>query len=373
MARVLVVDDDPIVLKSIVRVLQGAGHEVCAESLGRHCLESAHAQPFDAALVDYKLPEMDGLEVLQHLRDIQPRCVRMLMTGELALPLVVAAVNVGKVSRVIEKPFEANALVETISEAVYSQRRMQSMLQTEHSSGATQERRQLKEALDGGAFRLALQPIVQAKSHEVYGYEMLLRSTHPVLDGPAPVLAAAERHGMLRELGGVIVARAAEWLMRLPPDTRLFLNLHPQELIDSASLCTRMEVLQMWSNRIVLEITERANMSKNFSWESALERVKQMGFQIAVDDLGSGYAALSMLAELQPHFLKIDMSIVRHVDTDVHKRRLVDLLCHFAEATESKVVAEGVETQAEAEALTESGVELLQGFYFGEPQMGPKS
>jgi EAL domain-containing protein (putative c-di-GMP-specific phosphodiesterase class I) len=134
-----------------------------------------------------------------------------------------------------------------------------------------------------------------------------------------------------------------------------------------------MEVLQMWSNRIVLEITERANMSKNFSWESALERVKQMGFQIAVDDLGSGYAALSMLAELQPHFLKIDMSIVRHVDTDVHKRRLVDLLCHFAEATESKVVAEGVETQAEAEALTESGVELLQGFYFGEPQMGPKS
>ena len=93
-----------MVLKSIERVLSSAGHEIYTETRGDSSLDAAVTQPFDAELVDYKLPGIDGLEVLQRLREIQPRCVRMLMTGELVLPLVVTAVNVGKVSRVIEKP-----------------------------------------------------------------------------------------------------------------------------------------------------------------------------------------------------------------------------------------------------------------------------
>ena len=368
MARVLVVDDDPLVLNSVVRVLRGAGHEVHAETHGEASLDVAGRQPFDAAIVDYKLQTMTGLEVLQKLRDIQPRCVRMLMTGELVLPLVVTAVNVGKVSRVIEKPFSANLLVETLADAVDGQRRLTEMLQNDTSPTSVKERRMLTDCIRGGDLRLAIQPIISAGSGEIYGYEMLLRSTHPTLTGPKEVLDAAEQHGMIRELGNVVVARAAEWLMRLPQEIRLFLNVHPGELSDPASLCTRLEVLQMWAPRVVLEITERSRMAPSFSWERALERVKQMGFGIAVDDLGSGYSALSMLAELQPDFLKVDMSIVRDVDTDTHKRRLVDLLCSFAEATDSRVVAEGVETEAEAQALRDAGVQMLQGFLFGMPE-----
>lgn len=369
MARVLVVDDDERVLKSVERVLSSAGHQVQTEARGSLSLDMATSQPFDVALVDYKLQEMDGLEVLQRLREIQPRCVRMLMTGELVLPLVVTAVNVGKVSRVIEKPFDANTLVETVREALSNHNRLTSMLQSQRSEGSAQERRHLTEVLNGSGLRLAIQPIVRTSTNTVFGYEMLLRSSHPTLDGPAPVLAAAERHGMLRELGSVVVARSAEWLMKLPDTTRIFLNLHPHELIDATALSTRMEVLQFWSDRVVLEITERSEVGANFSWSGALERVKEMGFQIAVDDLGSGYAALSMLAELQPHFMKVDMSIVRNVNKDDHKRRLVDLLCSFAEATGSEVVAEGVETKEEAAALSEAGVDLMQGYLYGEPQL----
>jgi len=368
-ARVLVVDDDEQVLRSIERVLTSAGHHVTTDTRGNTCLDSAASQPFDVALVDYKLPNMDGLEVLQRLREIQPRCVRMLMTGELVLPLVVTAVNVGKVSRVIEKPFDANTLVETVVEALSNHERLTSMLQNQRGEGSAQERRQLNEVLSGSGLNLAIQPIIRASTSKIFGYEMLLRSNHPTLDGPGPVLAAAERHGMLRELGSVVVARAAEWLMRLPDDTRIFMNLHPQELVDATALSTRMEVLQLWSERVVLEITERSEVGQNFSWEAALERVKAMGFQIAVDDLGSGYAALSMLAELQPHFMKVDMSIVRNVHEDDHKRRLVDLLCSFAEATGSEMVAEGVETEEEATALAEAGVDLLQGYLYGEPRL----
>jgi EAL domain-containing protein (putative c-di-GMP-specific phosphodiesterase class I)/CheY-like chemotaxis protein len=366
-ARVLVVDDDTAVLNSVIRVLQGAGHEVHGETHGAASLDIAGRQPFDAAIVDYKLNQMSGLDVLQKLRDIQPRCVRMLMTGELVLPLVVTAVNVGKVSRVIEKPFSANLLIETLQDAVDGQNRLTQMLRNSATPTSAKERRVLQECLNSDALKLALQPIIDTASGKVYGYEMLLRSSNPALPGPAEVLSAAERHGLLRELGNVVVARAAEWLMRLPSDIHLFLNVHPGELSDPASLCTRLEVLQMWAPRVILEITERAKMSSSFSWERALERVKQMGFGIAVDDLGSGYSALSMLAELQPDFLKIDMSIIRDVDTDTHKRRLVDLLCSFAEATDSRVVAEGVETRAEADALEDAGVQMLQGFLFGMP------
>ena len=369
MARILVVDDDEQVLRSIERVLKSAGHDVTTDTRGNTCLDTAASQPFDVALVDYKLHQMDGLEVLQRLREIQPRCVRMLMTGELVLPLVVTAVNVGKVSRVIEKPFDANTLVETVLEALANHERLTSMLQNQRGEGSAQERRQLNEVITGSGLRLAIQPIIRASTTKIFGYEMLLRSNHPTLDGPGPVLAAAERHGMLRELGSVVVARAAEWLMRLPDDSRIFMNLHPQELVDATALSTRMEVLQLWSNRVVLEITERSEVGQNFSWEAALERVKAMGFQIAVDDLGSGYAALSMLAELQPNFMKVDMSIVRNVHEDDHKRRLVDLLCSFAEATGSEVVAEGVETEAEASALANAGVDLMQGYLYGEPRL----
>jgi len=373
MARILVADDDAHVLRSVERVLSSAGHEVHTESQGERCLDSAAAQPFDVVVVDYNLGKMDGLEVLQRMREIQPRCVRMLMTGELALPLVITAVNVGKVSRVIEKPFEANTLVETVREALTNHNRLTAMLQSQRSAGSTQERRQLASILKGSGLNLAIQPIMRTSTNTIFGYEMLLRSTHPTLNGPGPVLAAAERHGMLRELGSVVVARAVEWLMRLPEDCHIFLNLHPQELIDATALSIRMEVLEFWADRVILEITERSEVGQNFSWEGALERVKKMGFQIAVDDLGSGYAALSMLAELQPHYMKVDMSIVRDVDKDDHKRRLVDLLCSFAEATGSEVVAEGVETPEEAAALVDAGVDLMQGFLYGEPSLTLKS
>jgi len=95
--------------------------------------------------------------------------------------------------------------------------------------------------------------------------------------------------------------------------------------------------------------------------------VTEMGFSIAVDDLGAGYSSLSVLAELQPRFIKVDMSIVRGIDTEPRKQRLVDLLTRFAEATGATLIAEGVETTEEAEALRSCGAHWLQGYLFGRP------
>jgi EAL domain-containing protein (putative c-di-GMP-specific phosphodiesterase class I) len=117
----------------------------------------------------------------------------------------------------------------------------------------------------------------------------------------------------------------------------------------------------------VLEITERARLTEFSGVETALDRLTSMGFRVAVDDLGSGFNSLAVLAELQPAFIKVDMSIVRGVNLDTRRQRLLHLLASFANATGAEVVAEGVETDEEAEAARQCGVHLLQGYLFGKP------
>jgi EAL domain-containing protein (putative c-di-GMP-specific phosphodiesterase class I) len=150
---------------------------------------------------------------------------------------------------------------------------------------------------------------------------------------------------------------------------KLFMNLHPDELASPAGVCERLVALQPWAHRVVLEITERSRLQGIEAWEDSVDAVTKMGFSIAVDDLGAGYSSLSVLAELQPRHIKVDMSIVRGIDSEPRKQRLVALLCRFADATGANLIAEGVETQEEAAALRICGAHMLQGYLFGRPSL----
>ena len=367
MARILAVDDDPLVRRCISRILVNAGHEVVPAGHGADALQIASDRAFDVALVDYHLPFIDGLEVLQRLREVQPGCLRILVTGALDLPMIMEAVNRGEVMRVVEKPFESAGLVGAVEDAMTARRRMMEVYQVQEQAASEHEREMLEECLDGGHRRLALQPIVGGKTGTIRAFECLLRSNHSVLDGPLSVIRAAERHQMLPQLGQAVSRYAAGWMSRLPEDIKLFMNLHPDELADPDGMCASLEPLRPWAERVVLEITERSRLQGIEAWDESVERVTAMGFAIAVDDLGAGYSSLSVLAELQPSFIKVDMSIVRGIDCDPRKQRLVDLLCRFADATDATLIAEGVETGEEAAALRECGAHLLQGYLFGKP------
>ena len=100
-----------------------------------------------------------------------------------------------------------------------------------------------------------------------------------------------------------------------------------------------------------------------------IDSIIQKGFMVAVDDLGAGYSSLSVLADLQPKYIKMDMSIIRNVHLEPRKRRLIELLCKFAEATDAMIVAEGVEIEEEMKTLISCGAHLLQGYYFSKPQL----
>ncbi len=369
MARILVVDDESLVRRAMTRILTTEGYSVVTAGDGEEALRYAGDTVFDLAIVDYDMPGRDGLWVLSALRELMPGCIRVLMTGRTDFPIVVEAVNRGEVLRVIQKPFEPTRIRALVGEAFGAIERMQAVREAQQRAVAASERSMMERGLASDHFQLAVQPIVRAGSGSVYGFESLLRSTHAVLDGPLPILKVAEESGLLDELGNLVARRAADILTVIPHHTVLFVNLHPAQLADRRLLSHTLSPLVPYARRCAIEITERSRLKDIHQWEHAVDALQEAGFPIAVDDLGAGYNALSILADLQPRYIKIDMSITRNVDAEPRKQRLVDLLCKFGEATGASVIAEGVETAGEAETLVEVGAHLLQGYYFGRPSL----
>ena len=370
MSRILVVDDDAGVRDILRSVLLRIGHAVETAADGTEALVKAVSADYDAAVVDYQIPPPNGLDVLSRLRDIQPKCVRLLMSGTLDLPVVEDAVNRGEIARVIRKPFDRDSFINALDTAITGRAKLRDAYIGALREGFDLQRRQLEECLSADALALALQPIVHAGDSAVQGYEALLRSRHPGFDTPLALVSAAESQGMLGRLADRVAEHAARSLAAMPGDLTLFINAHPAEFADENAVRLRFGRLLPWAERIVIEITERSDVLQIMNWHHALDFLTGAGFRIAVDDVGAGYNSLSVLAELHPAFAKVDMTIVRNIDSDMRKQRLLELLVHVARATQAQLVVEGIETRAEAAVVTRLGADYLQGFLFGHPAIG---
>jgi EAL domain-containing protein (putative c-di-GMP-specific phosphodiesterase class I) len=367
MSRILVVDDEPQMCRLIELSLHTAGHQVIRAASGQEALQTAARRCFDIAVVDYGMEPLDGLAMLDRLHAVQPACMGILMSGHLDLHVVIQAVNRGVVARVLTKPFDVRELVAAVDE-VQSRRRELATAAARAETGG-EEQRGLNECIEGDFLRLAVQPIVAAGDGRVVAYEALMRSSHPLLRGPLDILRAAEKYGMLHALSSVLADAAEKLAAALPPGPQLFMNLHPSELADPGNLAQRIAGLRRFAGRMVLEITERSHVLDFAAWRESTALLRDAGFSIAVDDLGAGYSSLSVLAELKPQYIKVDMSIVRDIHRDGHKHRLAELLCGFASTTGATLVAEGVETEDEARILRACGAHLLQGYLFGHPSI----
>ena len=367
MPRILIVDDDFSVRHMLSLMLRRSGFDVDEAQDGAEAVRKAIQNSYDATIVDYRMPPPDGLEVLIHLRDIQPRCVRILTSGSLDLPLVMTAINRGEVSKVVQKPFSRQAILSALSESIAARTRFEELCLGARSESADEQRRHLEECLSNDLLTLALQPIVSATDGSVRAYEALLRSTHRALNTPLRVIAAAEANGTLGRVADRVVSCARRWLDSLPAGVDLFINVHPRELSDVEQVRHRLDGLRPWSQRIVFEITERSDVLQMDSWRKTLEFLTEAGFRFAVDDVGSGYNSLAVLAELRPSFMKVDRSIVQQIERDEHKQRLLELLATFAHATHIQLIVEGIETETEATVVRRIGIDMLQGYLFGRP------
>src|SRR5690606_28742450 len=198
---------------------------------------------------------------------------------------------------------------------------------------------------------MAFQPIVSADTGALYGYEALLRSRGPELTHPALILDAAESLGRVRDLGRVTRRVVANAFGRAPENAVVFVNLHPIELTDE-ELFDPASPLASYAKHVVLEITERTSLDAIPELSTRLGRLRELGYRIAVDDLGSGYAGLSSFSEIKPDVAKLDMSLIRGIDTCRRRQSIVrSMLQVCREELSTRVVCEGVETVAEYQML----------------------
>jgi EAL domain-containing protein (putative c-di-GMP-specific phosphodiesterase class I) len=215
---------------------------------------------------------------------------------------------------------------------------------------------------------MAFQPIVNWRKREIIGYEALVRSNHQVLGTPGPLLAAAERLGRVGELGQRIRRHVVDAVRAAPVETLIFMNLHAADLNDD-TLYSRSTPLAGCAPRVVLEVTERSSLDRVSDVKGRAQTLRNLGFKLAIDDLGAGYAGLSSFSQLEPDIAKLDMSLIRDIDTSVQKQSIVKSMLKVCTAELGvSVVCEGVETPAERDMLQTLGSDTQQGYLFGRPQ-----
>lgn len=367
--RLLIVDDEPLVRRSAARVLHRLGYLADHAPDTNSALSLAHHNSYDVVLVDNDLPEPGCLSLMSQLRALQPLCMPVLMSGASEIDLAVEALHQAEITSILKKPFNPSSLADVVSRALARQARVRPLLE-----GQLQARRSaelLEECFQQNCCYLALQPIVATQDwKQIVAMECLLRSRHPILCGPEPILHAAERSRKVWELGLVVNQLAATCVAHLPDPTLLFVNMHPQQFKDP-NLLAQFAPLLPYAHRVVLEITERASLSAIPDWDKAVALLISHGFRFAIDDLGSGYNGLLLLAQLRPSFIKVDQSMVRGIHKDPIQQRLVSLLVSFAESTNAPLIAEGVETAEESQALIACGAHLLQGYFIARPAPSP--
>ena len=219
------------------------------------------------------------------------------------------------------------------------------------------------------------QPIISAKTGKIEAYEALMRANLPILKRPDVVMKIAREEGALREIERMTMFRATEAFAdlrekkRIKGDALLFINsIASQHMAakDEIEFNNRYAELQ---KQIVIEITEEESIDYH-----ALETKKNaLGFEgaFALDDYGSGYSNEKSLLDLAPKYIKVDLSIIRDIDTDPDKQQIVENIVAYAHKRDMKIVAEGLETPEEIRKVLELEVDLLQGFYLARPEPVP--
>lgn len=369
--RVLVADDDATVQRAWARVLGQAGYEVELVSDGKAASVAIENGAFDVIVTDISMPNVDGIELLRFLRVLDLDIPVILATGAPTLETAVQAVEHGAF-HYLTKPIDGEQLVGAVRRAMRLKRMadlkrhaLQLLAAMETGTG---DKAGLEASFESAVSTLwmAYQPIVRSNG-QVFGYEALMRSNEPRLPHPGALLDAAERLGKIAALGRTVRERASAPFGGAPDDSLLFVNLHTRELLDD-SLVDPASPLSKLASRTVLEITERAALHDVKNVRARVGDLRALGFRIAIDDLGAGYAGLTSFALLEPEFVKIDMSLVRDVDKQPLKQKLIGSIVHVCREMGMLVVCEGVETEQERSVLSDLGTDLLQGYLFGRPQ-----
>lgn len=369
--RVLLVDDEPGLLRAYRRALTGAGFDVETAADGASAVRTFQEGRFQAVVSDIAMPQMNGVQLLRAIRGSDLDVPVILVTGAPSVETAIQALDYGAL-RYLVKPVEVSVLLESVGQAVNLHRMAIMKRQAVEMLGGVEkqlgDRAGLEVKFESALEKLFMvyQPIVRWSEHTVAGWEALVRSAEPTIPHPGALFDAAERLDRLQDLSQAIRRKAPVPMLEQPDRGRLFYNLHVRDLNDESLFAPDTPLARM-ADRVVLEITERASLDEVRDVRSRVSQLRELGFRIAVDDLGAGYAGLSSFAQLEPDVVKLDMALVRDVHKAPTKQKLIRSMTSLCADMGLEVVAEGVENAEERDVLVDLGCDLFQGFFFARP------
>ncbi len=234
-----------------------------------------------------------------------------------------------------------------------------------------------KEIMRQQSIYTVYQPIVSLANAEIFGYEALTRGPeNHLFHSPLQLFAYAEREGMIYDLEQMAREKAIAGSRGLLPEQRVFINISAEMIHDTRFMPGKtlklLEECGLSPSNVVFEITERSSVEDFTTAKRILEHYRNQGYQIAIDDAGSGYSSLQAIAELLPDYIKVDRSLIHNIFKDKIKEYILETLISFAHKMNIKVIAEGIENQEELFKLMRMGIHYGQGYYLGRPGTGLK-
>jgi len=235
------------------------------------------------------------------------------------------------------------------------------------------ERKELKLILKNKLITPVYQPIVDLKDGSVFAYEALSRGPkNSCLERPDKLFAIADKENASWELDYLCRSLAIEYAKDKLGSCKLFLNVDAKIMYDEkfhqGSTAEFLKKCDLSPNSIVFEISEKTTINDYKSFCSVLNNYQCQNYKIAIDDVGSGYSGLNLLAQISPQFIKIDIGLVKDIDKNYIGKSIVKALASFAHAANIKIIAEGIERPEELDILIELGIDYGQGFYLGKPK-----
>jgi len=375
--RVLILDDESIVVDTLAACLRLPGLELmtCRE------IEAAEALlrcfRFDVVITDLSVSQLGGLDGMRLVRFVTanfPDTAVYVLSGYVD-QAVRDLCSVLGVTAVLEKSEGLSRLRSFLLDRRAAQ--LPSGIVPE-GEGEVQQVELLEDFMAANPIRAVLQPVVKlregAPRFEVFGVESLARGPdRSVLGSPAVFLAYAAQKELLFEADMICVRAALAEVILLDNRVTTFLNVQPRSLTNpefAVRLCDEVRSVGLVESNIVLELTEQQTIVNPSAFAATLQRLRERGFRIALDDFGEGSSNLNLFQDLHPDFLKISGTFCRGLAHDPFKQIIVQSTAEMAARAGTATVMEAVETAEDAEVLRLLGIDYAQGYFFQRPLSG---
>jgi len=234
----------------------------------------------------------------------------------------------------------------------------------------------LRHALERNELSLVYQPQISTIDRKLIGFEVLLRWNSPEYGNVSPMqfIPLAEQYGLINRIGMWVLREACQFARRLSEqggsDVRVAVNISSKQIaVDDfiVGVCNAVNAAEIDPQQLELEITESVLIQSMEDAIGKLVHLKKFGVKLSLDDFGTGFSSLTYLRQLPAETVKIDKSFIDMITTDVQGAKIIASIIHMAHAIDMKVVAEGVETEAQLEYLIDNDCDIIQGYIFSCP------